>query len=110
MALSLDNTSNFYYYGGGGGAGGQHGQSHGGGFLQQAYDVYGGPATASVLAADEDAAAATAMANWVQVARGATAYATAENVLSAAADRQQHLHHHPLALSMSSAGSISALS
>ncbi|XP_037485115.1 AP2-like ethylene-responsive transcription factor CRL5 isoform X1 [Triticum dicoccoides] len=108
MALSLDNTSNFYYYGGGGGAGGQHGQSHGGCFLQQAYDVYGGPATASVLAADEDAAAATAMANWVQVARGATAYATAENVLSAAADRQQHLHHHPLALSMSSAGSLSS--
>uniref|UniRef100_R7W9B9 AP2-like ethylene-responsive transcription factor ANT n=1 Tax=Aegilops tauschii TaxID=37682 RepID=R7W9B9_AEGTA len=108
MALSLDNTSNFYYYGGGGGAGGQHGQSHGGSFLQQAYDVYSGPATASVLAANEDAAAATAMANWVQVARGATAYATAENVLSAAADRQQHLHHHPLALSMSSAGSLSS--
>ncbi|KAE8786610.1 AP2-like ethylene-responsive transcription factor ANT [Hordeum vulgare] len=110
MALSLDNTSNFYYYGGGGGASGQHGQTHGGGFLQQAYDVYGGPATASVLAADEDAAAAGAMVNWMQMARGATAYATAENALSAAADRQQHshLHHHPLALSMSSAGSLSS--
>uniref|UniRef100_A0ACD5U9V8 Uncharacterized protein n=1 Tax=Avena sativa TaxID=4498 RepID=A0ACD5U9V8_AVESA len=110
MALSLDNTSSFYYYGGGGG--GHHGQSHGGGgFLQQqSYDVYGGTTAASALAADEDAAAATAMASWVQAARGATAYATAENVLSAASgQQQQHLqHHHPLALSMSSAGSLSS--
>ena len=98
MALSLDNTSSFYYYGGGGG---QHqGQSHGGGgILQQSYDVYGGHAA---LAADEDAAAATAMASWVQAARGATAYATAESV------QQQHLQHHPLALCMSSAGSLSS--
>ena len=102
MALSLDNTSSFYYYDGGGG---QHqGQSHGGGgILQQSYDVYGGHAA---LAADEDAAAATAMASWVQAARGATAYATAESVLSG--QQQQHLQHHPLALCMSSAGSLSS--
>ncbi|CAM0905261.1 unnamed protein product [Alopecurus aequalis] len=104
MALSLDNTSSFYYYGGGA----HHGQGHGSGFLQQSYDVYGGHVAASALAADEDTAAATAMASWVQAARGASAYATAENVLSAAAGQQQHLHHHPLALSMSSAGSLSS--
>ncbi|KAL5198369.1 hypothetical protein ABZP36_001881 [Zizania latifolia] len=113
MALSLDNTSSFYY--GGGGAGG-HGyvQSHGGhhGYLQPC-DLYGGPATQSLAAADEEAAAAAAdMASWV-AARGCTAYATAadagatENGGGVLPNAAAAPHQHPLALSMSS-GSLSS--
>ncbi|NP_001350138.1 AP2-like ethylene-responsive transcription factor CRL5 [Zea mays] len=102
MALSLDNpaaASSFYYYYYGGGGGGGPGHHHGSFLQPPCVDLYGGASAGSQLVADDEAAAtATAMASWVA--------ARAENGALLAAAGQPH--QHALALSISSGSSPSS--